>query len=162
METLFGGRQNVMPSHVWQSSQLQQTQYAYSQMGQPPTFDFSSDSDKDDDHDDDHDEEDKLKQNDSNATTNTTTTTATASTFNPNVSCLNSLVSSNAISQSTSVTIDKISQLPGQTTTIASKSTKKRQGKNGEVTETLKNISSITMNDISSGATGMIYDLFYL
>ena len=117
METLFGGRQNVMPSHVWQSSQLQQTQYAYSQMGQPPTFDFSSDSDKDDDHDDDHDEEDKLKQNDSNATTNTTTTTATASTFNPNVSCLNSLVSSNAISQSTSVTIDKISQLPGQTTT---------------------------------------------
>ena len=26
METLFGGRQNVMPSHVWQSSQLQQTQ----------------------------------------------------------------------------------------------------------------------------------------
>ena len=44
--------------------------------------------------------------------------------------------------------------LPSQTITVASKSIKKRQGKSGEVTETLKNISSITMRDVQAGVTG--------
>ena len=148
METLFGGRQNVMPSHVWQSSQLQQTQYPCSQMGQMSTYELPSSSDDDDDNDNEDDETVKDNNNEKSFTDN-------APIENTNASYLQTNVLSNPFSQSTSFTLDKQHHmLPGQTTTVASKSIKKRQGKSGEVTETLKNISSITMRDVQAGVTG--------